>query len=89
MERSARDPLGWFLYPPLPHAGEAGPGPVREGGGGKPVLSLHPERLEGAHVLQGEAAAAPVPAPKARHHLQPQRSVSCASPGRSPPHHRT
>ena len=36
-----------------------GAGPVREGGGGKLVLSLHRERLEGAHVLRGEAAAAP------------------------------
>ena len=66
-----------------------GAGPVREGGGGKLVLSLHRERLEGAHVLRGEAAAAPAPAPKARNHLQPQSSVPCASPGRSPPHHRT
>ena len=66
-----------------------GAGPVREGGGGKLVLSLHREKLEGAHVLRGEAAAAPAPAPKARYHLQPQSSVPCASPGRSPPHHRT
>lgn len=68
MERNARDPLRCLLYPPLPHSGEAGPGPVREGGGDKPVLSLHRERLEEAHVLRGEAAVALVPAPKARHH---------------------
>lgn len=89
MERDAPDPQRCLLHPPLPHAGEAGPRPVREWGGGKPVLSLHLEKLEGAHVLRGEAAAAPSLAPKARNPLQPQRSVPCASPGRSPPHHRT
>lgn len=45
-----------------------GPGPVREGGGGKPVLSLHREKLEEAHVLLGEAAVDPAPVPKARPH---------------------
>lgn len=83
------DPLRCLVSPPLPHAGEAGPRPVRERGGGKPVLSLHREKLKGAHVLRGEAAAAPALAPKASHRLQPQRSVPGASPGRSPPHHRT
>ena len=72
---------------PSPMLERQGPGPVREGGGGKLVLSLHRERLEGAHVQRGKAAAAP--APKARSHLRPQSSVPCASPGRSPPHHRT
>lgn len=62
---------------------------MREGGGGKPVLSLHRERLEETQVLLGEAAVVPDSAPKTRHILQPQSPVLSASPGRSPPHHRT
>lgn len=89
LERKARDPFCCLVYPPLPHAGEAGPQPVQEWGGGKPVLSLYREKLEGAHVLRREDAAAPALTPKARHYFQPSRFVPCASPGRSPLHHRT
>lgn len=45
-------PLAASFTLPSPMLEEQGPGPVREGGGGKPVLSLHRERLK-KHMFYG------------------------------------